>query len=98
MKKTTIGFIVAMALIIGCAAGVVMHDTVEKEAVAYTGTTWEHKCTKLTWDDFEGNPVKTGFGQEGWEMVSVASVYKGQGIGATTEVFACFKRQSAVGQ
>lgn len=101
MDRKSVIILVLLGIIVGCAAGVVTHEAIEPEASAqapWTGQRWEHICTSI-------NPTKvenlTAFGQEGWEMVSVAPVKVGtipeemQWGSWVSKHVVCFKRPIA---
>jgi hypothetical protein len=97
MGRKTIIAVVFLALVVGCAAGLVVNEAIETPATAYTGSTFEHRCTKILWKDIDSASITNDLGAQGWEMVAMSTAVK-KGFTETVEVIACFKRPLATGQ
>ncbi len=94
MDRRLVVVAVTAAILIGCAAGIVAHQYIAPPVAAQVlqGQQWEHICTNLTWEEFDGAPVKSDLGQQGYEMATMVHVLK-PGFTATNEIYVCFKRQ-----
>ena len=96
-EKTTVIAVVLLALVIGCAAGLVVNDAIEPSAAAYKGETFEHRCTSDFWEDMDEPSLSGSLGQQGWEMVAMTAVKTGLS-GKCLQVIACYKRRVATGK
>ncbi len=83
--------LIGMALVVGCAAGVVGKELIVPTAGAQAlGKRFEHRCANLKWGELDdGAELRPDFGAEGWELVTFSSAMQG----GTTRIFACFKRE-----
>jgi len=97
MNRKTVIAVVLLALILGCAAGLVVNEAIEPPARAYTGPTFEHRCTRVLWEDIDKPTITNDLGSQGWEMVAMSTAVK-PGFVATVEVITCFKRPVTAGQ
>ena len=90
--------VATLSLLIGCAAGVAIKETVTPIAGAQVhGRQFQHRCQELKWDSvLGGNELLPEFGAEGWELATFVSAEKKGFTGPSTRIVACFKRQ--VGQ
>ena len=88
-------FAVAL-LLVGCATGTAMHDTIVPEVTAAPGAgQWENRCTEVKWDDVLGQNqnLMPEFGAAGFQLVSLVSAEQKSGFGTQTRIIACFTRK-----
>jgi hypothetical protein len=98
MNRKTVIVVVLLALVLGCAAGLVVNEAIEPPARAYTGPTFEHRCTKVLWEDIDKPTITNDLGPKGWEMVAMSTAVKKFFGGESVEVITCFKRPLTTGQ
>lgn len=97
MNRRTTTVVVFLALAIGCAAGLVVNDVIEPPARAYAGPTFEHRCTRVLWEDIDKPTITNDLGPQGWELVAMSTAVKKHFGGESVEVITCFKRPVSAG-
>jgi hypothetical protein len=80
-----------VALIVGCAAGLVGKEAIVPTAGAQLhGKQFLNRCIDVKWEDIsDKSHLRPDLGAKGWELVTLTSAMQR----GTTRLIACFKRE-----
>ena len=92
MKKLSVSGLMLAAFLVGCAAAMVAAPIIVPPVRAgTTPTKWEYKCEEIQLKRSfatETTKVANQYGAEGWEMITVTSMYMAPKVFTSM----CFKR------